>query len=204
MTAFPSMPADDARANRSMSSIIDPETTIITLHHPPQCTSQHAQQILTAHAPTFAIESWKAATDIPPPPSLSSAGVYITMVAILFKGERAFSLKQSAIFETAYYHLQKYQFQRLSKRLTVSLIITSLSPFGPIHGLAVIKYAVDVAMDVPLQQDIATPSSSDHYAPGTSTLTNRPFATEIMPLSILLPPDLMCKPSNLVSVALRL
>jgi hypothetical protein len=53
---------------------------------------------------------------------------------------------------------------------------------------AVTKYAARVAIGTLVQLELATSVSTNHSISGTSTLTNRPFATDI-PLPILLPPD---------------
>lgn len=88
------------------------------------------------------------------------------------------------------------------------LVIRTLSE---VNGIVIIiswstvfRQAANAAMGLLFQQRLSTFSSITHNKSGTSTLTNRPFATEIMSLPILLPPDPARIPPCLASIILGL
>lgn len=123
------------------------------------------------------------------------------VVSVVSKLERSVSRRQSlSHVRPLKTRIQKYC-SRIIQKLTVSFIITSWSTVSLRGQRAVSRKALQILPPVCF---IATFSSTDHNISGTSTLTNRPFATETIPLPTLLPPDPACIPPYLASIILGL
>jgi hypothetical protein len=105
------------------------------------------------------------------------------------------------LFHVGGVQLEKDCQRSYAKALAQERILELAVSLSLYHGLqaartytasAIVEQAASAAIDVLFQQELLTFSATNHNNSGTSTLTSRPFATEIMPLPNLLPSDLVC------------